>query len=144
MSNKGLNKVRIWASDIPNVDSIISCCCNKPTVKGETAVCDFFISYMEFGHNYSGVRVLNYNIISITQCRLSMVWRESNVETIICRRNLVAISIPLPNFATRCGDEVGRVYGREANVAHNILLLYSVMASPCLNVPQTNCVVPRS
>ena len=144
MANKGLNKVGIWAGDIPNIGSVTSCCCNKPAIRGETAVCHCFISHMEFSHNCSGVRVLDCNIISIAQCILSVVWRENCVGTIICGRDLIAINIPLSDFVTRYRDEVGRVYGRKANMVHRILLPYSVMAFPCLNAPQMNCFISRS
>ena len=47
-----------------------------------------------------------------------MIWRENNVEAIIGRWDLVTVNIPLPNFATRNGEDVLRVEGREPNIMH--------------------------
>ena len=135
MANKGLNKARVWASDIPNIGNATSSSCNKPAIWGETAVFGFFISHMEFSHNCFGIRVLNCDNIPIAQSKLGMVWGESNVGTIVGRGDLVTISIPLPDFTTRYGDDMLRICGGEANMGYSILLLYGTKAFPCLNVP---------
>ena len=97
MANKGPNKVRVRAGDVPNISSGINSSSNKLAIRGETAVFGL-IGHGEFSQDYSGVRVLNCDDISIAQSKLCMVWRESNVGAIVCRWDLVTIGIPVPDF----------------------------------------------
>jgi hypothetical protein len=94
---------------------------------------------MKLGLNCSGIRVLNGNSTPTTQGKLCTVWGKGYMGTIICGWDLLTIEIPLPNLLPRYGDNMLRVYGREANMPHNILLLYGTKTSPCLSVPQTYC-----
>ena len=144
MANKCLNKVRVWAGDIPNIGSTSNSSCNEPAIRGETAVAGIIVWHIEVGHNCSGINVLNCNSIPIAQGKLSVVWRESNVGTIICGWDLVTSNIPLPDLATRDGDEVVRVCGREADMLHSILLLYGTIALSCLNIPQIDSLLKGS
>ena len=141
MANKGLNKMRVWAGDVPNIGSVSSSSCNQLAIKRETAVLSPMTGHMEFSHNCSGIKSLNCNNILIAQSKLSVIWGESNVGTIICRGDLVTIDIPMLDFAPRYRYDVLRVHGREANMLYNTLLLYGTKGLPCLNVPQTNCVI---
>jgi hypothetical protein len=59
----------------------------------------------------------------------------------MCRPNLVTINVPLLDNTTRCRYEVLGVCGGEDNIGPLSLLFYDTMALPCLNVPQTNCLV---
>ena len=97
MTNKGLNKVRVWAGDVPNIGSKISSSSNKLAIRGETAVAGL-IGHSEFSQDCPGVRVLNCDDISIAQSKLGIVWRESNVGTTVCGWDLMTIAIPLPDF----------------------------------------------
>ena len=144
MANKGLNRVEVRAGDIPNIGSFTSCYCNEPAIRGETAEPSITIGYMEFSHNFSGIRVLNCDNFLIRQSKLGMAWRKGNVDTIICRWDLVTIGIPLPDFVIRCRDDVLRIYGREDDIICPSLLVYSLKELSCLNIPQTNCVILRS
>ena len=89
--------MRVWAGDVPNISSGGSGSSNELAIRGETAV-PGPIRHSDFSQNCSRVRVLNCDDISITQSKLGMVWRESNVGTIVCRWDLVTIGIPLPDF----------------------------------------------
>ena len=144
MANKGFSGVRVWVGDVPNIGSATSSSSNKPAIWRETAVLDIITNYMEFSHNCFGIRVLNCDKILITQGKLGAVWRESNLGTIVCGGDLVTIDIPLPDFFVRYGYDVLRVYGREANMEYSILLPYGMKVFPCLSIPQTNCLIPRS
>ena len=44
-----------------------------------------------------------------------MIWGKNDVGTIIGGWDLVTIDIPLPDFATRNGEDVLRIEGRETN-----------------------------
>ena len=59
MVSEGLNNVRVRAGDIPDIGSIPSSNSHKPIVRGEAAATNIFIGYLEFGHNYSRIRVLD-------------------------------------------------------------------------------------
>ena len=141
MANKGLNEVRVWGGNVPNIGSSISSCCNKLAIRRETPVSSFTTGHMEFSHSCSGIRFLNCDNFLITQSKLSLVWEESNMGTIICRGDLVTIDIPLPDLITAYGQEVLWIHGPETNILHCMLLLYDTMTFPCLNVPQMKCVI---
>jgi len=115
-----------------------------PAIWRETPVPGVIISHIESGHNCPGIRVLDHGNHLIVQNKLSVVWGESNVRAIVCRGNLMAIDIPLPDSVFRNRDNVLRVYGREANRIYMALLLYNTKALLCLNVPQASCIIIRS
>ena len=140
MTNKGLNRVRVRACDVPNIDSATSCYCNEPAIRRKAAVSSTMIDCMEFSHNFSRIRVSNCDNLSIAQSKLGVVWGEGNVDSIICRQDLATIDIPLPDFVVRYRDDVLRIHGREDNMKHLIHLLYGIKAFPCLDIPQTDCV----
>ena len=111
MANEGCNGVKVFASDVPNIGSITSCCCNKPTIRGETTTFGIIIGDKEFNHNVSRIGFPDYDNFSITQSKLGIVWGESNVGTIVYRKDLVTFGIPLLDFAMRYGNDIFRVYG---------------------------------
>ena len=65
---------------------------------------------------------------------------------IMWRFDLVTTSVPLTDLTSTCEHEVLvlGVCGREANMGHSILLLYGLVALPCLDIPQTDCFVMGS
>ena len=141
MANKGLNKVRVWGGNIPNIGNLSNSSCHKLAIRRETAVFSCITGHMEFSYSCSGIRLLNCDSFIITQNKLSMVWGESNVGTIVYRGDLVTIDIPLLDLTIAYGQEVLWVYWTEADIPYHALLLYDTMTLPCLNVPQTNCMI---
>ena len=73
MANKGLNKVRFRAGDVPNVDNIDGSNSYQFVIRGEVAVVDIVINHMEFCHSHSRIGVLNCNNALIGWDKLSAI-----------------------------------------------------------------------
>ena len=61
MANKGLNKVGVGVSDIPNIGSVITSNSYKAAIGGEATIFGITISHLEFKHNCSRIRALDCN-----------------------------------------------------------------------------------
>jgi hypothetical protein len=73
MANEGLNKVRLRASDIPNIDIAITGNSYKPATRGEAAALVTAIGYLELSNNCPRIRVLDCDGCPITRNKLSSI-----------------------------------------------------------------------
>ena len=64
MSNQGLDEVRVWASDVPDENIVITSTSHILSIGGETAVVKGTFGELDSRENHSRVRVPNSGNIS--------------------------------------------------------------------------------
>ena len=52
MANKGLNKVRVGAGDVPNIGSVTNSNSYKPAIRGEAAVFGITTGHLELNQSF--------------------------------------------------------------------------------------------
>ena len=67
MPNDGSDEERVFASDVPNIDSICSSNSYKSAIRGEVGTSnETVVGYKTFGHNCSRIRVPDCGNIPFT------------------------------------------------------------------------------
>ena len=61
MPNKGLNKVRGWVGDVPDIDDLPNTTSHIFSIRGETTMIRVIARNLELSNNCTRPRVLNYS-----------------------------------------------------------------------------------